>query len=110
MVADLTTGENVSSKSTPGRCKKPRTTQRALYLSSEPSALNLCQKSHFPETMLAPCGRGTSDHVWFAIKALYSSCIAVSQWGSRNASFTLLGRGEMSVVVVIARLAYLGFG
>ena len=56
------------------------------------------------EALQEPGGRGTSVHVWFAINALYSSCIVVSQWGLRIAVHTLFGIGE-GEGVAIARLA-----
>jgi len=51
MVAGLTTGLKVSSKSMPGRWVKPRRTHRALYRSREPSERNLCLNIHFPDNV-----------------------------------------------------------
>jgi hypothetical protein len=54
--------------------------------------------------MFAPGGHGTSVQVLsFSINAMYSSCIAVSQHGSLDASHTILVMGEIVV-------AYFGLG
>lgn len=66
MVVGLTTGLKVSSKSMSGCYLKPRATQQAFYLSSEPSERNLCLKSQLPETALVEGegrGLGTSSLV-----------------------------------------------
>jgi hypothetical protein len=57
-------------------------------------ALSLCRKSPLPVTMFASGGRGTRVDVPFAMRALYSSCIAVSQDGSRKAARTVFGYGR----------------
>ncbi|KAG8084164.1 hypothetical protein GUJ93_ZPchr0010g10986 [Zizania palustris] len=62
-VAGLTTGLNVLEKSTPSRWEKPRRTQRALFLSKDPSALNLCLKTHLPVTTLEWDGRERRSQV-----------------------------------------------
>ena len=90
----LTTGANVSVKSTPARCRKPRTTQRALFRSRVPSGRNFCLKTHLPVMMLARGGRGTSVHVRFRCRASNSSFMAACHCGSRRAARTEVGTGE----------------
>jgi hypothetical protein len=80
-VVGFTTGLKVSSKSTSGLWVNPRRTQRALYLSREPSAISLCL-IHWSVTTLTPGGRGTSSHVLLDNSASYTSSTAHRQWGS----------------------------
>jgi len=54
--------------------------------------------------MLTFVGRDTNSHVLFLIRALYSSSIAIFQFGSRRANTELLGRGDLDTDV--RRLKY----
>ena len=79
IVVGLITGLKVSSKSKPGICVYPCATRRALYLSMDPSSLNLVRYTHFDPTMFVFTGLGTKLHVLFCWRASSSSNIAVRQ-------------------------------
>jgi hypothetical protein len=79
----------------------PRRTQRALYLSREPSALSLCLKIYLLVMMLAPGGLGTRSHVLLDNRASYSSSIARRQWGSTSTLWTEVETGD-SIGEVVA--------
>lgn len=49
------------------------------------------RKIHLHLTTEQPDGRGLRDHVLFANKALYSSCIGFIQRGEEKAYLTMLG-------------------
>jgi hypothetical protein len=93
-VTGLTTGLKVSEKSARGRCVKPRSTQRALYRSREPSALNLCLNIHLPETTLAWDGQRTRSQVVLCTNTENSSSIAALQLGSARTARYVLGTGD----------------
>ena len=83
-------------------------THRTLQRSRDPPGACLLWKIHFPISTFAPLDRGTSVHVWFAMRAENSSRVVVYQAGSHNAVQTLSGAGGGNVVV--ATLAYRGLG
>ena len=72
MVAGLTTGLKVSSKSTPGCWEKPRTTQRALWRASEPSELCLWRKIHLPATLCMTFWQYNGCDLWYL--SIYAPC------------------------------------
>ena len=85
MVVIFTAGENISMKSMPYRCVLPLMTNRALYLSMEPSALSLTLYIHLLLIAFFPGGRSTSVQVLFACKAYNLDSIALTQSGSSDA-------------------------
>ena len=60
------------------------TPQHPACLVTSKSAIEwyLCLKIHFPETTLAPGGRGTRRQVSLSMSAWYSSAMAARQFGS----------------------------
>ena len=55
-------------------------------------------KNPFTPYKVAPCGRLVRVHIPFWLRALYSVCIALNQWGSIKACLIVVGSMEVDIV------------
>jgi hypothetical protein len=86
----LIAGLKVPSQPTPTFWGLPSPTRRTLYLSKE--RFHFMFKIHMQRIILISGGRGTKTHVWFLIKASYSSFLTYFQFGSNKACFVVVFR------------------
>ena len=105
IVVCLTTGLNVSVKSSPSYWWNQFATKRALYLSIDPSGSRLILKTHLFGKMFIRGRVGTNDHVPLSYKASNSAPIAFLQATCLTA--WLKHEGSTSESLVTSK-AYLG--